>query len=69
MLMCDLFLVKFCEIWKSYGIRGPEEAKVCEILSHSVRYGMYVRVLTRLASDLAWGPSFWLQETQFWTNT
>ena len=32
---------KFCEIWKSYGKRGPEEPKFCEILSHSVRYGMY----------------------------
>ena len=32
---------KFCEIWKSYGKRGPEGPKICEILSHSVRYGMY----------------------------
>ena len=32
---------KFCEIWKSYGIWGPEVPKFCEILSHSVRYGMY----------------------------
>ena len=31
---------KFCEIWKSYGKRGPEGQKFCEILSHSVRYGM-----------------------------
>ena len=33
---------KFCEIWKSYGKRGQEGPKFCEILSHSVRYGMYV---------------------------
>ena len=32
---------KFCEIWKSYGKWGPEGPKFCEILSHSVRYGMY----------------------------
>ena len=33
--------MEFCEIWKSYGKRGPEGPKFCEILSHSVRYGMY----------------------------
>ena len=32
---------KFCEIWKSYGKWDPEGPKFCEILSHSVRYGMY----------------------------
>ena len=32
---------KVCEILKSYGKRGPEGPKICEILSHSVRYGMY----------------------------
>ena len=32
---------KFCEIWKFYGKPGPEEQKFCEILSQSVRYGMY----------------------------
>ena len=32
---------KFWEIWKSYGKRGPEGPKFREILSHSVRYGMY----------------------------
>ena len=32
---------KSCEIWKSYGKRGLEGPKFCEILSHSVRYGMY----------------------------
>ena len=32
---------KFCEFWKSYGKWGPEGLKFCEILSHSVRYGMY----------------------------
>ena len=32
---------KFCEIWKSYGKWGPEGPKFCEILSHSVMYGMY----------------------------
>ena len=32
---------KFCEIRKSYGKRGPEGPKFCEILSHSVKYGMY----------------------------
>ena len=32
---------KFCEIWESYGKWGPEGPKFCEILSHSVRYGMY----------------------------
>ena len=52
MLMCDLFLIlqkiaylmlwKFCKIKKSSGKWGPEGTKFCEILSHSVRYGMYV---------------------------
>ena len=32
---------KFCEIWKSYGKQGPKGSKFFEILSHSVRYGMY----------------------------
>ena len=34
---------KFCEIWKilSLCILASRWAKVCEILSHSVRYGMY----------------------------
>ena len=32
---------KFCEIWKTYGKQGPEGPKFCEILSHSVIYGMY----------------------------
>ena len=32
---------KYREIWKSYGQRAPEGPKFCEILSHSVRYGMY----------------------------
>ena len=32
---------KFCEIWKFYGKRSPEGPEFCEILSHSVRYGMY----------------------------
>ena len=35
---------KFCEIWKSYGKRGSEGPKFCEILSHSVRYGMYEHI-------------------------
>ena len=35
---------KVCEIWKSDGKRGPEGPKFCEILSHSVRYGMYVNL-------------------------
>ena len=35
---------KFCEILKSYGKRGPEGPKFCEILSHSVRYGMYADI-------------------------
>ena len=51
MLMCDFFLVfkknsllngiKILWDLKSYGKRGPEGPKFFEILSHSVRYGMY----------------------------
>ena len=37
---------KFCEIWKSYGKWGPEGPKFCEISFHSVKYGMYVQIVS-----------------------
>ena len=46
---------KFCEIWKSYGKWGPEVPKFCEILSHSVRYGMYEVPPRKL--KLFWGTT------------
>ena len=44
MKMCCKMVWKFCEILKSYGELAFRWAKFCEILSHSVRYGMYVIV-------------------------
>ena len=32
---------RFCEIWKILWKLASRWAKFCEILSHSVRYGMY----------------------------
>ena len=34
---------KFCDIWKILWELASRWAKFCEILSHSVRYGMYVQ--------------------------
>ena len=70
---------KFCEIWKSYGKQGPEGPKFCEILSHSVRYGMYERVeeeeathwnglkcLSVLSSSSQWKRGIRNPEVQKW---
>ena len=40
--MCCKMVWKFCEIWKILWEMAFRWAKFCEILSHSVRYGMYV---------------------------
>ena len=40
--MCCEMVWKFCEIWKILQKLAPRWAKFCEILSHSVRYGLYV---------------------------
>ena len=37
----DKFIYKFCEIWKFFWELAFRWAKFCEVLSHSVRYGMY----------------------------
>ena len=39
--ICCKMVWKFCEIWIFYGELSSWWAKFCEILSHSVRYGMY----------------------------
>ena len=39
--MCCKMVWKFCEIWKILWKLASWWAKFCEILSHSVRYGMY----------------------------
>ena len=38
---CYVMVWKFCGIWIVYGNCLPRWAKLCEILSHSVRYGIY----------------------------
>ena len=39
--MCCKMIWKFCEIWKVLWELAFRWAKFCEILSHSVRYGVY----------------------------
>ena len=40
--MCCKMVWNFCEIWKILWESTSRWAKFCEILSHSVRYGMHV---------------------------
>ena len=47
--MCCKMVWKFCLIWKILWELAFRWAKFCEILSHSVRYGMYdVRIMFML---------------------
>ena len=50
---------KFYEIWKSYEKQGPEGPKFCEILSHSVRYGMYAVLAYKSSTDPKYFESKW----------
>ena len=42
------FIWKFCEIWKFLWELAFRRAEFCEILSHSVRYGMYAKPSYRI---------------------
>ena len=44
--MCCKMVWKYCEIWKILWELASRWAKFCEILSHSVRYGMYAKTIT-----------------------